>query len=303
VTPIRVANAPCSYGAFEITVGRLPNVPEALEVLDSMAAAGYEGTELGPPGYLGDAAVLGERLGDRGLELVGGYIPIRFSEPEALDDDLDAMAATLDLFSAAGARGARPVFADAGSSLRAARPGAAASNHSVGLDEAGWRRFADSVARAADTARGRGFEPTFHHHTATYVEAPWEIERLLELTDVGLLLDTGHLALGGGDPVTALGDWSDRIDHLHVKDCKRSILEGVVNDAADMEEAWRRQVFCELGTGDVDLPAFFREVAAIGYEGWLVVEQDVIPAPGEDASAAIAAQARNRRWLADVAAL
>jgi len=303
VSPIRVANAPCSYGAFEITVGRLPNVPEALEVLDSMAAAGYEGTELGPPGYLGDADVLGERLGDRGLELVGGYIPIRFSEPDALDDDLDAMSATLDLFSAAGARGTRPVFADAGSALRAARPGAAASDRSVGLDEAGWRRFADGVARAADTARGRGFEPTFHHHTATYVEAPWEIERLLELTDVGLLLDTGHLALGGGDPVAALRDWSDRIDHLHVKDCKRSILEGVIADAADMEEAWRRQVFCELGTGDVDLPAFFREVAAIGYEGWLVVEQDVIPAPGEDASEAIAAQARNRRWLADVAAL
>jgi inosose dehydratase len=77
----------------------------------------------------------------------------------------------------------------------------------------------------------------------------------------------------------------------------------VIADAADMEEAWRRQVFCELGTGDVDLRAFFRKVAAIGYEGWLVVEQDVIPAPGEDASAAIAAQARNRRWLADVAAL
>ena len=54
MSPIRVANAPCSYGAFEITVGRLPNIPDALDVLQSMSDAGYEGTELGPPGYLGD---------------------------------------------------------------------------------------------------------------------------------------------------------------------------------------------------------------------------------------------------------
>jgi inosose dehydratase len=303
VDGIRVANAPCSYGAFEVTVGRLPNVPDALDVLASMSAAGYEGTELGPPGYLGGRDVLRGRLEEHGLALVGGYVPIRFSEPERLEEDLQGLAATLDLFEAAGAAHARPVFADGGSPERAARPGAAATHRSVGLDDAGWTRFAAGVAHAAEAARARGFEPTFHHHTATYVEAPWEIERMLELTDVGLLLDTGHLALGGGDPVRGLRDWAGRIDHLHVKDYKRSILEGVIADRADMEEAWRRKVFCELGTGDVDLPAFFAEVEAVGYRGWLVVEQDLIPAPDEDASEAMDAQARNRRWLADVAGL
>jgi inosose dehydratase len=300
---LRVANAPCSYGAFEITVGVLPNVPDALQVLDAVSQAGYEGIELGPPGYLGDSTTLRDRLETRALELVGGYIPIHFSEPDAIDDDLRAMAATLDAFDAAEAPGARPVFADAGSPARAARPGAAATDRTVGLDEAGWRRFADGVARAAEQARARGFEPTFHHHTATYVEAPWEIERMLELTDVGLLLDTGHLALGGGDPVQGLRDWHDRIDHVHIKDYRRSILDSVIADAAGMEEAWRRKVFCELGTGDVDLPAFFSELASSGYSGWLVVEQDLIPAPDEDASEAINAQARNRRWLIDVAGI
>jgi inosose dehydratase len=303
VRSVRVANAPCSYGAFEVTVGRLPNVPGALEVLGAVADAGYDGIELGPPGYLGDRSELRGRLEDRGLELVGGYIPIRFSEPDALDADLEGMDRTLDLFEAGGAPRARPVFADAGSPARAARPGAAATDRSVGLDDAGWRRLAEGVARAAERARRRGFEPTFHHHTATYVEAPWEIERLLELTDVGLLLDTGHLALGGGDPVQGLRDWRDRIDHVHVKDYRRSILRSVIADAADMQEAWRRRVFCELGTGDVDLRAFFAELAAGGYSGWLVVEQDLIPAPGEDASEAMAAQARNRAWLRDVASL
>jgi inosose dehydratase len=303
VTAIRVANAPCSYGAFEITVGVLPNVPNALDVLASIADAGYEGTELGPPGYLGTRDELRARLDDRGLELVGGYVPIRFSEPDALDEDLRGLDATLDMFEAAGASGARPVFADGGSPVRAARPGAAATDRSLGLDDAGWRRFADGVARAAEVARARGFEPTFHHHTATHVEAPWEIERVLELTDLGLLLDTGHLALGGGDPVQGLRDWHDRIDHVHVKDFKRAVLDSVVADRAGMEEAWRRKVFVELGTGDVDLPAFFAELHEIGYSGWLVVEQDLIPAPDEDETAAMAAQARNRQWLRDHAEL
>jgi len=300
---IRVANAPCSYGAFEITVGRLPNVPDAVEVLRAMADAGYEGTELGPPGYLGDGAELRSRLEAANLELVAGYVPLRFSEPAGLDEDLAGLRATLDAFDAAAAQRAMPVFADGGSPERAARPGAAATDRSVGLDEAGWGRFADGVARAAEVSRARGYEPTFHHHTATYVEAPWEIERMLELTDVGLLLDTGHLALGGGDPVQGLRDWGERINHVHVKDYNRAILEQVVADRAGMEEAWRRRVFCELGTGDVDLTAFFEALTASGYSGWLVVEQDLIPAPDEDASAAIEAQARNRRWLRQVAGL
>ncbi len=300
---VRVANAPCSYGAFEITVGVLPNVPAAEDVLAAIAGAGYEGTELGPPGYLGDRDSLGERLGRHGLRLAGGYIPIRFSEPEHWETDLAAMSFTLDLFDDADGDSARPVLADAGSAERQARPGGAAKDPSLGLDEAGWRAFADGVARAAELARSRGYEPVFHHHTATHVEAPWEIERMLELTDVALLLDTGHLALGGGDPVQGLRDWRDRIEHIHAKDYRRDILDGVLRDRADMAEAWRRGVFCELGEGDVDLRAFFDELAAVRYEGWLVVEQDRIPSPNEDPADAAEAQARNRRWLTTNAGL
>jgi inosose dehydratase len=212
------------------------------------------------------------------------------------------MSGTLDLF-AAGGGSPKPVLADAGSAARIRFPGRAASDRSIGLDDAGWRRLADGVTRAAELARSRGFEPTFHHHTATYVEAPWEIERVLELTDVGLLLDTGHLALGGGDPTTALRDWGERINHLHVKDVRSDVLAGVIADGADMPEAWRRGVFCELGTGDVDLDGFLSELERSRYAGWLVVEQDMVPQSPEDATEAAAAQVRNRAWLAEHARL
>jgi inosose dehydratase len=300
---IRVANAPCSYGAFEITVGVLPDVPDPESVLDAIARAHYDGTELGPPGYLGDRESLRKRFERRGLALAGGYIPIRFSEPEHWDDDLRAMSDTLDLFAAANGSGAKAVLADAGSVERGRLPGRAASDHSIGLDEDGWKRLAEGVAHAAELARSRGFEPTFHHHAATFVEAPWEIERVLELTDVGLLLDTGHLALGGGQPTEALRAWGDRINHLHVKDVQSDVLAGVIEDGVDMPEAWRRGVFCELGSGDVDLDAFLAELSSSRYSGWLVIEQDTVPLSPQDAAEAAAAQERNRTWLREHAGL
>jgi inosose dehydratase len=266
---IRVANAPVSYGAYELTVGVLPNVPGPEEVLDAIAEAGYEGTELGPLGYLGDAVLLRERLTARGLELAGAFVELRFGE-----DDMSALDTTLDLLDGLDAK---PVLSDKGP-----RDGEVDLN---------------GVQRASELARARGFEPTFHHHMGTRVQTPAEIERLLEGTDVGLLLDTGHLAAGGGDPLRALRDWRARIDHVHVKDVRLDVLR----EASDFAEASRRGVFCELGAGDVDLEGFFAELD--GYDGWLVVEQDWVPAPGEDASGAIAAQARNRRWLREHARL
>jgi inosose dehydratase len=278
-------------------------VPGPERVLAAMAGAGYEGTELGPPGYLGNRDNLSGRLEQHGLTLVGGYIPVRFSEPDHWQEDLAAMAGTLDLFEAGGRGEAKAVLADSGSPDRAQFPGRAASGQSIGLDTSGWRRLSEGVARAADLARTRGFEPTFHHHTATFVEAPWEIERMLEQTDVGLLLDTGHLALGGGDPTQALRDWGERINHVHVKDVHADVLAGVIADRADMPEAWRRGVFCELGTGDVDLGSFFAELARSQYSDWLVVEQDMVPQSPQDAAEAEASQVRNRAWLTENAGL
>jgi inosose dehydratase len=290
---VRVANAPLSYGAFEVTVGVFPNVPGPDELLAEMAAAGYEGTELGPPGYLGVGDELRERLADHGLELTGGWCPVRFSEPEHLAEDLEALGRTLDLFAAAGALSARPVFGDGGSPERVANPGAGMPS----LDDAGWTRWRDGVARAAALARERGFEPTLHPHTSTYCESRAEIERALDLTDVGLLVDTGHYLLGGTDPIQALRDWGDRVNYVHVKDVRLDVVRDVVAEKADVLEGWRRGMFSELGAGDVDLRAFFYALRDVGYEGWIVVEQDRIPREDEVLRESADAQVRNREWL------
>jgi inosose dehydratase len=260
---IRVANAPVSYGAFEQTVGALPNVPAAPVVLDAIAAAGYEGTELGPYGYFGTGDALHRALDERGLALAGAFVELDFAAGE-----LSPLDATLDLLTPYDAR---PVLADCGP-----RDG------DVDLD---------GVRRAVELARDRGHEPVFHHHMGTRVQTPSEIERLLGATDVALLLDTGHLTAGGGDPVQALRDWAPRVRHIHLKDVSRAVIE----QARDWGDAWRNGAFCELGTGDVDLLGFFAALA--GYDGWIVVEQDWFPAEGEDAAEHVAAQVRNREWL------
>jgi inosose dehydratase len=302
MTGIAVANAPCSYGAFEITVGIDPNVPTGESLLAEVADAGYTGIDLGPLGYLGGPDDLPRRLSDRGLSLAGGYFEVPFDEPDKLPAELERLDQLLDILDAAsngsGAPAARPTLADAGSESRRAYPGRAQSDRSLGWDDAGWDRFASAMEQLVGRCRARGYEPTFHPHTATYVEAPWEIERLLEVTDAGVCLDTGHLLLGGGDAVKAVSDWGERINHLHVKDARLDVIEQIIADRAPVRAIWERQAFCRLGAGDVDLDGVLGALRDSGYAGWLVVEQDILPDasnPGQP----VVDQQRNREYLRD----
>jgi inosose dehydratase len=292
-----VANAPLSYGAFEMTVGTSFVVPEPERVLSAIAGAGYAGTDLGPPGYLGEDGTLVERLRANDLDVVGGFVPVRFSEREHWEEGLGGLHHTLDLFRAAGADDARPVLCDAGGPERVANPGRGGEDAALRLEDARWRILTEGVARAAEAARERGFDPVFHHHTSTYVEGLPEIERLLEDTDVALLLDTGHLAVAGGDATVALGDWGERIGAIHIKDVRLDVLSEVKAERADTLTAWRRGLFCGLGEGDVDLDGFCAALGAAGYEGWVVVEQDRVLADAAAFADASAEQARNRDWL------
>lgn len=296
---IVVANAPVSYGAFELTVGILPNVPDGSMVMDEVAAAGYAGIDLGPAGYLASKERLGEELHRRGLGLAGGFFELPFSDPAAMVKSVKGLDDLLDLFDAVSVDGLkpRPTLADASSDSRRARPAQAAFDHSLGFDAEGWKKFADGVAMALARCRERGYEPTFHHETGTHIEAVWEIEKLLELTQIGLCLDTGHLILGGGDPLVALDEWKDRINHLHLKDARRAVVEQIIREVAPVSEIWRRKAFCRLGDGDLDVDAVLEKLRE-RYSGWLVVEQDVLPDSDNPLGTPARDQRANRQFLA-----
>jgi inosose dehydratase len=299
---IYVANAPVSYGAFEVTVGIDPNVPDGLALLDAVAKAGYEGIDLGPVGYLGEGAELGKRLGDRGLGLAGAYLEFSFHESASVDAMLPELDAMLDTFDAVqpfiSAPAPRPTIADAGSKARHAAPGSGARNPASGLTDEQWNEFAVGMARVVERCRARGYEPTLHCETGSYLESTAEIERALSLSNVGVCLETGHQLLGGGDIHAFLHKWIDRINQVHLKDVTMSIFEGILRDGEGSSAIWAREAFPRLGEGDFGVANFVQSLLQTGYQGWLVVEQDSFPKTEARFAQAIEDQAINRKYLA-----
>ncbi|AYY13915.1 sugar epimerase [Actinobacteria bacterium YIM 96077] len=292
-----IANAPVSFGIFELTTDQ--DFPEPEAILAPLRDSGYDGIDLGPAGWLGRGEQLQDRLREYGMALAGGWVDMPFTAPDAeFETALSGLDDVLEIFTAAAAvapeRPPLPTLADQGSETRRATPGGAPE---VMLDSAGWERLAANVGRAAERVRAAGLEPTFHHHACTYVETPEEIDEFLARSDVDLTLDTGHLIIGGGDPVAAWQRWRDRINHLHVKDVRTEVVTGVLRERAGMRAVWERRAFVPLGAGDLDVPTFMDTVMADGFDGWLVVEQDVAPSPSDPPNRAFDDQRGNREAL------
>ncbi len=297
---IAIANAPVSFGVFELTTGTDAHLPSVEQVIDAVAAPGYEGIDLGPLGFLGVGACLRDRLARRGLGLAGGWVQMRFLEPDAFREDLDGLRAALETFRAGTFDDhppPRPTLADAGSPQRRAAPGHAGRSPDLSLSPGDWERLWEGVGRAARVCRDAGLEPTFHHHAGTHVESVEEVEMLLQGTDVGLCLDTGHLLIGGGDPLETLDAWRQRINHVHIKDVDKALLGRMVSRRASMYEIWEAGVFRRFGTGGIDVPGFTNSLAAGGYRGWIVVEQDRILKPVDRFEAIVEEQAGNLSYL------
>jgi inosose dehydratase len=304
---IRIANAPVSYGVFELSRPDVVPLPDGGQLSSWVAEAGYDGIDSGPIGLLGDARTIAGNLGRHGLALAGGWVDLPFAADDeaafasafrTLDDALEVFVAAARA-SDDPSRAPKPTLADSGSPERKANPGGA---RELELDETRWTRFVARVAEAADRVRSAGLEPTFHHHACTYVETPREIDRFLADTDVDLTFDTGHLLIGGGDPVTDFPRWRDRINHVHLKDADRAVLAAAAGSADPMRDVWAKRVFVALGAGDLDVDRIVDMIVDSGYEGWLVVEQDVILQDAADVARARADQAANRerlrRWFA-----
>lgn len=297
---IIVAGAPVSFGVFELTPDdpavRLPTADEVCGVLQE---TGYAGVDMGPVGFLGTGADLLARLQAHGLELAGGWVDLPFSDDEAFAAALprldEALASVfVPALESGPSKAPLPTLADSGDQLRKANPGGGAGHM---LDEAGWGRFCRNLQTATERVRAAGLEPTFHHHAGTFIETPEEIDELLERTDVGLTFDSGHLLLGGGDVLEGWTQWGHRINHLHLKDVRMEVLRQVVARSGSMVDVWTGGAFVPFGHGDLDVAALMKQVLASGYDGWLVVEQDLMPTASTDPTQVARDHAYNREQL------
>lgn len=281
---IRVAGAPVSFGVFELQPEEGVELIEPDDMCRILREEDYTGIDLGPIGYLGRDEVLRERLKRHELELAGGWVDLPFSDDEAFANSLGTILETiLDVFIEAADGSPEmlplPTMACRGSDIRRAHPG---GGEEFALTNEQWKPFADNVMEAANLVRARGLEPAFHHHACTFVETPAEIDELLERTDIGLTFDTGHLILGGGDPLTGWHRWRERINHLRLKDARVAVLDGVVKGQGDMHAVWAGRAFVPFGEGDLEFSEFMDAVIASAFDGWLIVEQDTIPRLDDD---------------------
>jgi inosose dehydratase len=300
---IRVANAPCSWGALEFDADEKP--APASQVLDEMAAAGYAGTELGDWGFLpATPDVLAADVGRRDLTLVAAFVPVALAREEALEEGVARAVRTARLLNDASLAGrvgqvGEPllVLADDNASVPNRTTRAGRIREEDGLTPAQWDAFAQRAERVAAAVRdATGLRTVFHHHCAGYVETPREIDELLSRTDprvLGLCLDTGHLMFAGGDPLATLAAYRDRIWHVHFKDCDPAVAARSRSEGWDYHTSVRRGIFCELGRGTVPFAGVLDALRVRNYSGWIVVEQDVLPGLGTPAASAT----RNREYL------
>jgi inosose dehydratase len=299
---LRVANAPVSFGVFELTVDRA-DLPSGSTLADLIEDTGYAGTELGPPGFFGKTGEeVHEVLAGSGLALVGSFLPLRFSYKREFEEDLQGLDGTLTLLEEAADGAGLPTVLLSDAFIEPDRmryAGKIEQHPETWLSAPRFGLLCDNAQRAAERVRERGFPVAFHYHAGTYVETPRELSQFAERVDPELLplcFDSGHTAFGGGDPVAVLREFGELVRHVHLKDVDRKRMDAVYQSGGGLAEAWAAGVFVPLGEGDAEVETCLAELRRLGYSGWLVVEQDRVLRPGE-LEGAVEAQRQNRAFL------
>jgi inosose dehydratase len=271
----RIAAAPISWGVCEVPDWGWQYDPDT--VLNQMRDLGLAATEFGPDGFLPeDPAEKAKKLADVGLRAVGGFVPVVLHDPA--HDPAAEIERALEGFTAAGA----------GTLVLAAATGQDGYDDRPVLDEPGWSTLLANLDRLAAIAATHGVRGTLHPHVGTMVENADDVNRVLEGSSIGLTLDTGHLLIGGVDPVALALQHADRIRHTHLKDVDAAWAAKVQTGEVSYTDAVRQGMYRPLGRGDIDLATIVTALEKVGYDGWYVLEQDtILPArPNGDGPAA-----------------
>jgi inosose dehydratase len=232
-------------------------------VLAEMRDLGLAATEFGPDGFLPTAPDRAAGLlAGHGLAAVGGFVPAVLHD--RAHDPVPGLDRVLPFFTAAGA----------GSLVLAAATGRDGYETRTPLDQAQWATLLTNLGRLRDAAAAAGIVATVHPHVGTVVQTPAELRRVLDGSDVPVCLDTGHLLVGGADPVQIAASVPDRIAHVHLKDVAADIAADVRSGRVTYAEGVRSGLYRPLGRGDAGIAAIVTSLEQAGYRGWYVLEQD-----------------------------
>lgn len=266
----RVAGAPISWGVCEVQGWGYQL--DADVVLRQMRELGLTATEFGPDGFLpADPKTRAATLAAAGLQAVGGFFPVLLHDPDF--DPLPQVAAALDGLVESGAH----VL------VLAASTGLADYDGRPALDDAAWEGLLANLDRVGELSAGRGVVTALHPHVGTMVERRGEVERVLAGCEVSLCVDTGHLIIGGTDPVELVHSAGSRIAHVHLKDVDAGWAARVRSGAVTYAQAVAGGMYLPLGAGAGRIAETVRLLEVGGYGGWYVMEQDaVLAGPPDD---------------------
>ena len=270
----RIASAPISWGICEVPGwGRMLPTDR---VLSEMTELGITATEYGAPGFLPvDPEGIRGVLDGHGMTLLGGFTPLVLHDPARRDDSLAHARAVADLFSRAGATTlvCCPVMDDGWSIPRP-------------LDRNEHAHLVRMLGEVDAICADAGLRQVLHPHLQTVVETSADVHRVLDDCDVAWCLDTGHLAIGGTDPVEFARQAADRVGHVHLKDVRMDLVPRMLDRSTSIMEGVQEGLFPPLGQGDLALADVVVTLERAGYEGWYVIEQDTaittdLPAEGQ----------------------
>lgn len=260
---MRIAAAPISWGVCEVPNWGYQMSPD--RVLTEMAAVGIKATEFGPDGFLpADPSAKAAMLASYGLSAVGGFVPVVLHDPNY--DPVPEVDKALDSFVAAGG----DVL------VLAANSGLDGYDTRPVLDDTGWQTMFTNLDRLSELARSRGVTPSLHPHVGTMVEKRDEVIRVMEGSSIPMCLDTGHLLIGGSDPVEMAETYASRIAHVHAKDVNYQLAARVQSGELTYQQAVALGLYVPLGEGEVDFKRIVAALNAVNYDGWYVMEQDTI---------------------------
>ncbi len=260
-----IAGAPITWGVCEVPGWGHQLDPD--RVLAEMASLGLTATELGPDGFLpGDPTELRPVLERHRLRLVAGFVPVVLHDPAAWEEERGEMDRQMATLAAGGADMA----------VVAAATGVDGYEGAAALSEDEWGHLVAALAESANIAATHGLGMSLHPHYGTVIERPEEIERILATSPVDLCLDTGHVMVGGGDPVVVAELAADRITHVHLKDVDAATAERVRSGDITYHQGVVAGLFRPLGRGDVDLRTILTVLDRAGFDGWIVLEQDTV---------------------------
>lgn len=287
--PRRIAGAPITWGVCEVPGWGHQMSPS--RVLAEMTAVGLTATEMGPPGYLPARPDDLRRLLDgHGLELVAGFVPVVLHDHSRWPEERSAVARQMQTLASVGASVV----------VVAAETGDSSYESTASVADREWSHLVRALDELEGMASELGLALGLHPHYGTVVVGPGDIERLLATSSVRICLDTGHLLVGGGDPVAVTVKAAHRVAHVHLKDVDAALTARLRRGELSYRDAVARGLYRPLGHGEVDIPAILAVLDEAGYEGWFVLEQDtVLSEEPEEGKGPVVAAELSYRYLTE----